>query len=93
MPHSLTQIPLAPLDLQAVEVPSATLHTTWERELCSIGEHLSVPRILHQVAHAQGFAWGLYAGELISAEQHRAMNEAVQRAERAVFRRIAEDEP
>lgn len=93
MPHSSTPIPLAPLDLQALDVPSTTLHTTWECELHSIGEHLHVPRILQQVAHARGFVWGLYAGELISAEQHRAMNEAVQRAERAAFRRIVEEEP
>ncbi|MHC8403370.1 hypothetical protein ACYZTX_29045 [Pseudomonas sp. MDT1-17] len=90
MPCSPTQIPLDPL---TVDVPSATLHTTWERELHSIGEHLNVPRILHHVAHAQGFVWGLYAGELISAEQQRVMNEAVQRAERAAFRRVAEGKP
>lgn len=92
MPRSKEPILVDQLDPLPVRLPTASLQQTWERELHSIGENLKVMVILHHVTGALGFARGLHAAELISAEQHRAMTDAVHRAERAAYQRLADGE-
>lgn len=73
-----------------VALSNQALQVMWERALHSIGEDLKPSVIAHHVARAGGMAEALRKAELIDAEQERGMHAEIRWAERASYRRLAD---
>lgn len=66
-----------------ITLPTDFLSAAWDSELARIGQELTLPTILPRAARARGFAWGLRAADLINEDMHKAMEEAINQAEKA----------